>query len=119
MSVPVPAVSGVTRPTRRRRLRVLVLGLAVVVVAWLTLGGLRAQVVARDYFTGAHGAGTTVVDVSVLNVRPGIGPWGLPVWSVEVTGDVIEPGAGSGHFTSALWLNVEPVTGAVFVRASG
>ncbi len=93
--------------------------LVVAVVAWLTLGGLRAQAVARDYFAGAHGAEATVVAVSVLDVRPGIGPWGLPVWSVEITGDVIEPGAGSGHFTSAMWLNVEPVTGQVFVGASG
>ncbi len=92
--------------------------LVVAVVAWLTLGGLRSQLVARDYFTGAHGAGATVVDVSILNVRPGIGPWGLPVWSVEITGDVIEPGSAGGR-PSGMWLDVEPITGSVFIRASG
>lgn len=89
--------------------------LLVVVAAWLVIGFLRAETVARDYFAHAHGAGSTVVDVQVLTVVPAIPPF----WRVTITGGVIENEGTSPAYQSVMWLWVEPVTGWVLVAGTG
>ncbi len=89
--------------------------LALVLAAWLIVGVLRSEVVARDYFAHAHGAGATLVNVRVEFEGPAIPPFCV----VSISGDVIEAGGTSPVYRSAMLLVVEPFTGSVIVFGAG
>jgi hypothetical protein len=104
-------------PSRRRRGRLAraIVVIALVLAAWLMVGVLRSEAVARDYFAHAHGAGATVVNVGVEFEGPAIPPF----WVVSIGGDVIEAGGTSPVYRSAMLLVVEPFTGSVTVFGAG
>jgi hypothetical protein len=83
--------------------------------AWLIIGVLRSEAVARDYFAHAHGAGTTVVNVGVEFEGPAIPPF----WVVKISGDAIEAGRTKPVYRSAMFLVVELITGSVIVIGAG
>jgi hypothetical protein len=89
--------------------------IALVLAAWLIVGVLRSEAVARDYFTHAHGAGATVVNVGVQFEAPAIPPF----WVVSISGDIIEAGRTSPAYRSAMLIVVEPFTGSVVVFGAG
>jgi hypothetical protein len=92
-----------------------VAGLLVALAAWLVIGVLRAEPVARDYFAHAHGEGATVENVEVMTVTPVIPPF----WAVNISGEVIEAGRTAPGYISAMWLWIEPITGWVLVFGAG
>ena len=104
-------------PSGRRRsgLARAIVVIALVLAAWLIVGVLRSEAVARDYFTHAHGAGATVVNVGVQFEAPAIPPF----WVVSISGDVIEAGRTSPAYRSAMLIVVEPFTGSVVVFGAG
>ena len=89
--------------------------LVVALAAWLVIGVLRAEPVARAYFARAHGEGATVENVQVMTVAPAIPPF----WAVNISGEVIEAGRTAPGYISAMWLWIEPVTGWVLVFWAG
>lgn len=88
--------------------------MAVVLAVWLALGLLRAESVARAYYARAHGLGAHVVNVEA-NLQPAVPPF----WSIEIHGDVIEPGQTGPGAISAMILWIEPLTGWVIVMGAG
>lgn len=86
-----------------------------VLAAWLAIGLLRAEPVARDYFTHAHGGAATVENVEVT----GLIPLFPPLWGVAIDGEVREPQMTGPGYMSAMLLVVEPITGLVFVIGAG
>jgi hypothetical protein len=100
---------------RRGRLKRGLVVLSAVVSAWLIIGVVRSQAVARDYFARAHGAGATLVNVGIEFEAPAIPPF----WVVSISGDVIEAGGTSPVYRSAMLLVVEPFTGWVVVFGAG
>jgi hypothetical protein len=78
----------------------------------------RATAIALDYFAGAHGAGANVANVKVRSVALGSDEHGLPVWKVNITGDVTEIGQ-TFAYVSAMWLYIDPSSGEVRVFAQG
>ena len=103
-------------PSRRRRGRLTrglkVLG--VVLAIWLVMGFVRAEAVARDYFTRVHeGQTLTRVETQLLPAIP-------PFWTVSISGNVVEPGGLKGAgYVSAMILWVEPITGWVVLMGAG
>jgi hypothetical protein len=89
--------------------------LLLVLAAWLVVGFLRAEPVARDYFAHVHGDGATIENVDVKGVIPLLPPF----WGVSITGDVREPQMTGPGYLSAMLLVVEPFTGTVFVFGAG
>jgi hypothetical protein len=88
--------------------------LVVSLCVWLGAGNLRAEAVARDYFSHAHG-GASVANVEVDGVTLALPPF----WQVEIHGDVIEPGRTGSAYESAMRLWVEPVSGFVLAMGAG
>ena len=109
------AVQLKSKRRRRGTLKRGIVVIAAVLAAWLVLGLLRSEAVARDYFAQAHGAGSTVVNVGVEFEAPAIPPF----WVVSIRGDVIEAGGTSPVYLSAMLLVVEPITGWVIVFGAG
>lgn len=105
---------GIARRPAARILVAMSLVIAVVSGGWLLAGDLRAESLARDYFSHAHGA-ATVANVSVESVSPAIPPF----WAVRIGGDVIEAGTTTPAYRSYMTLWVEPFTGFVFVNGAG
>ncbi len=89
--------------------------LAVVVTAWLGAGWLRAADIARTYFAGAHGAGSSVSKVSVDSQSPAFPPF----WTVTIGGDVTEAGRAGPSYESHMILWIEPISGVVLNGGSG
>jgi hypothetical protein len=99
-----------------RRGRPLQRGLAVVVVllvVWVTVGILRAEAAARDYFAKSH-PGDTAANVTV-QWTPAIPPF----WAVTIGGDVIEPGSPLPKYRSHMSFWIEPITGWVVSLGNG
>jgi hypothetical protein len=103
-----------SRPARGRLARAIVV-IALVIAAWLIVGVLRSEAVARDYFSRAPGSGATVVNVGVEFEAPALPPF----WVVSISGDVIEAGGTSPVYRSAMLLVVEPFTSWVIVFGAG
>jgi hypothetical protein len=120
----LPALKGVTvngtqvvresSPPRRRFGRYLG-AVVLLLAAWLLIGLLRAETIARDYFAAIHGGGSTISNVQISAESPAIPPF----WIVSINGEVKEPQMTSLGYTSAMILVVEPVTGWVFVFGAG
>jgi hypothetical protein len=89
--------------------------LVIVLAGWLVIGFLRAEAIARNYFTHAAGAGSKVMEVEILTLAPAIPPF----WAVNISGEVVEAGAAGPGYTSAMWLWVEPVTGWILILGQG
>jgi hypothetical protein len=106
--------TGARRRFRTRRIRLMVI-IAVVLAAWLLIGLLRAESIARDYFAHAHGPGATVINVQIERTRPAIPPF----WAVFIGGDVIEAGKTTPAYRSHMILWVESITGWVLVFGAG
>jgi hypothetical protein len=105
-------------PTRRSGRAYLRVGLAIVgllLAAWVALGVLRAESVARAYFAAAHGGGATLANVTIEGSGPAIPPF----WSVRISGDVVETGQTTPVYRSHLILWVEPLSGWALVNAGG
>jgi hypothetical protein len=100
------------RPRIRRR-RVVALFLALLAV-WIVLGFVRAQAVARDYWTSRQGTGAQLLNVEA-NLQPAIPPF----WGVEIHGEVVEAGQHGPGYISAMILWIEPLTGWVLVIGAG
>ena len=113
----VTGTAGQPEPSRRRLsgLSRAIVVIASVLAAWLIIGVLRSEAVARDYFAHAHGTGATVVNVDVEFKAPAIPPF----WVASISGDVIEAGGTSPVYRSAMVLVVEPFTGWVVVFGAG
>jgi hypothetical protein len=124
-------------PSRASRARtaavVLAIGAAIVLAGALIVGSLvgsgggasppamdaaRATSIALDFYAGAHTRGATVGNVKVLTVAFGPDEHGRPVWKVEISGEVTEPGQ-TFAYASAMWLYVDPYSGEVRVFAQG
>ena len=99
----------------RSRLARAIVVIAFVLAAWLVVGVLRSEAVARDYFARAHGAEATLVNVGIEFEAPALPPF----WVVSISGDVIEAGGTSPGYRSAMLLVVEPSTGWVIVFGAG
>jgi hypothetical protein len=106
--------NGAREPRPNRRLRGCVIPL-VLLAGWLVVGAVRAPMVARDYFAGAHGAGATVTNVEIHGSIPLIPPF----WGVSIQGDVREPQMTGPGYISAMLLCIEPITGWVIVCGAG
>jgi hypothetical protein len=81
---------------------------------WLVAGTMRADGLARDYFL-AHHRSSTVAHVTIDAESPSIPPF----WSVQISGDVIEPGQSSVTYRSYMRLLVEPISGFVVSNGAG
>ncbi len=102
-------------PSSSTARRAWLLVFAVLVAVWLAAGIWRAETVARGYFATAHGEGATVANVQV----EGSGPAIPPIWSVTISGDVMEAGKTTPSYRSAMILWVEPIAGWVMVNGAG
>jgi len=107
-----------SRPRRKSRLARTLVGVAFVIAllfgSSLLAGNLRADSLARDYFLAHHGS-STVVSVTI----DAESPWIPPFWSVQISGNVIEPGRSSVTYRSHMWLLVEPISGLVVFNGAG
>ena len=105
-------------PRRKSRLARTLVGVAIVIAllfgSSLLAGNLRADSLTRDYFLAHHGS-STVVNVTI----DAESPWIPPFWSVQISGDVIEPGGSSVTYRSHMWLLVEPISGLVVSNGGG
>ena len=120
----LPALKGMTvngtqvvreSSPHRRRFGRYVGAVALLLTAWLLIGLLRAETIARDYFAGIHGGGATISNVQVSFESPAIPPF----WIVSIDGEVKEPQMMGLGYISAMILVVEPLTGWVFVFGAG
>jgi hypothetical protein len=89
---------------------------SVVVAVWFLVGFVRAPRIAADWLAASEAhAGLLATGVSVDFVAP-IPP---PVWLVNVSGDVTEPGDAAPVYRSHRLVLVEPITGIVLEFAQG
>jgi hypothetical protein len=105
-----PVISN--RGGRRRLTRVFAI-FGVVLAIWLLMGLLRADLVARGYFTRIHDGQT------VTNVETQLSPVIPPFWSVSIDGDVVQPGQTGPVYRSHMNIWVEPITGWVILMNAG
>jgi hypothetical protein len=71
----------------------------------------RAGQIARDFFAGAHASGSTLTNVSEQDLGVTGDTSCGHAWEVLMTGTVTERGGAS--YGSAMYLCVDPVSGAV------
>ena len=118
------------RLQERRRIAAAVAAVVLVVLGgwWLVVrptivpvGHDQAVAIARDFFASAdaHGAGTTVRNVSVTAADLDSDASGRAAWKINIHGDVTEAGSTTPAYTSHMWLYVDAETGAVTVFAQG
>jgi hypothetical protein len=79
------------------------------------VGHDRAVALARDFFASAdaHGAGTTVSNVSVTASDLASDAGGRAVWKINIHGDVTQAGMSAPSWTSHMSLYVDAESGAV------
>jgi hypothetical protein len=102
----------------RRPARILAVAIVVVAIAlagWLVAGNARAANLARDHFYGALAPGQTAENVTVDGMSAGVPPF----WSVDVSGDIHEPGRPGAAYRAHMRLWIEPVSGWVLSQSGG